>query len=208
MKFTLLLGVCTAFTVALVAAEKPNILLIYADDVGYGDFSCYGGEVDTANIDTLAEVGVRFTSGYCMAATCTPSRYSLLTGEYAFRNQGAHILPGNAPLIIDPARPTIAAFLRDNGYATALCGKWHLGLGSPDHPFDWNGQISPGPKEVGFESSFHMAAPADRVPSVFIQDGRVVNLNTTDPVRVNYQKNSRQRAHRHVASAPAEDAGR
>lgn len=173
---------------AVVCAERPNILFIYGDDIGYGDFSCYGGEVDTANIDTLAEQGVRFTSGYCTAATCTPSRYSLLTGEYAFRNKGALILPGNAPLIIDPSRPTIAAFLRDNGYATALSGKWHLGLGAPDQPLDWNGEIAPGPREVGFERSFHMAATADRVPSVYIRDGYVENLDPADPILVSYQE--------------------
>ena len=92
--------------------DRPNILFIYGDDIGYGDFSCYGGEVNTYHIDQLAHQGVRFTSGYCSSATCTPSRYSLLTGEYAFRNRSAQILPGNAPLIIDPSRPTIAAFLK------------------------------------------------------------------------------------------------
>ncbi len=170
------------------AADRPNIIFIYADDIGYGDFSCYGGEIDTANIDTLAEGGVRFLSGYCTAATCTPSRYSLLTGEYAFRNKSAKILPGNAPLIIDPARPTIASFLRDNGYKTALSGKWHLGLGSADHPLDWNGEIAPGPREVGFQYSFNMAATADRVPSVYIEHGRIVNLDPADPVQVDYQR--------------------
>jgi arylsulfatase A-like enzyme len=181
-------ALCSIALAGPVSAEKPNILFIYGDDIGYGDFSCYGGNIDTVNIDTLAEQGVRFTGGYCSAATCTPSRYSLLTGEYAFRNKSAHILPGNAPLIIDPARPTLAAFLRDNGYATGLFGKWHLGLGSQTQPLDWNGQIAPGPKEVGFESSFHMAATADRVPSVYIRDGRVVNLDPNDPIQVNYQK--------------------
>lgn len=181
------IGVASAMT-PMQAAEKPNIVFIYGDDIGYGDFSCYGGKVDTENIDTLAEQGVRFLSGYATAATCTPSRYSLLTGEYAFRNKSAHILPGNAPLIIDPTRPTIASFLGDNGYATALCGKWHLGLGSATHPLDWNGQISPGPKEVGFQYSFNMAATADRVPSVFIENGRIVNLDPNDPIQVNYQE--------------------
>ena len=172
-----------------IAAEKPNIIIIYGDDIGYGDFGCYGGTgVDSVNIDTLAADGLRFTSGYCTAATCTPSRYSLLTGEYAFRNKKAYILPGNAPLIIDPARPSIAAFLRDNGYSTALVGKWHLGLGSADHPLDWNGVISPGPKEVGFDYSFNMAATADRVPSVYIENSRIVGLDPADPVQVDYQK--------------------
>ena len=121
MKFKQIITSIALLAVASIAhAEKPNIIFIYGDDIGYGDFSCYGGEVDTFNIDTLAKAGVRFTGGYCTAATCTPSRYSLLTGEYAFRNKGARILPGNAPLIINPNRPTIAAFLRDNGYKTAL----------------------------------------------------------------------------------------
>lgn len=187
-KKNMLAVVVALSALAVVAAEKPNIIFIYGDDIGYGDISCYGGEVDTCNIDTLAKEGVRFTGGYCTAATCTPSRYSLLTGEYAFRNKSAQILPGNAPLIIDPARPTIAAFLQDNGYKTALSGKWHLGLGSPAEPLDWNGQIKPGPKEVGFEYSFHMAATADRVPSVYIKNGRIVDLDASDPVQVNYQE--------------------
>ena len=179
----------SVFSLVANAADKPNIIIIYGDDIGYGDFGCYGGVgVDTPNVDTLAVGGIRFLSGYCTAATCTPSRYSLLTGEYAFRNKSAKILPGNAPLIIDPARPTIATFLRDNGYATALVGKWHLGLGSASQPLDWNGQIKPGPKEVGFDYSFNMAATADRVPSVYIENGRIVNLNPSDPVQVDYQK--------------------
>ncbi|MGE4489795.1 MAG: arylsulfatase [Kiritimatiellales bacterium] len=186
---TKLMLTVTAFVCALntVEAENPNILFIYGDDIGYGDFSCYGGKIDTRNIDRLAAQGVRFTSGYCTAATCTPSRYSLLTGEYAFRNKGARVLPGNAPLIIDPLRPTVAAFLRDNGYDTALIGKWHLGLGLTTESLDWNGQICPGPKELGFDTSFHMAATADRVPSVFIRNGRIVNLNPEDPVQVDYE---------------------
>ena len=175
------------FVYFAIASEKPNIIFIYGDDIGYGDFSCYGGEVDTYNIDALAEKGVRFTSGYCSSATCTPSRYSLLMGEYAFRNKSAQILPGNAPLIIDPARPTIAKFLKDNGYETMLSGKWHLGLGFADGSLDWNGIIKPGPNQLGFDESFHMAATADRVPSVYIRNGRVVNLDPADPIQVNYQ---------------------
>lgn len=191
MKYTKFISIFAtlAATLTATATEKPNIIIIYGDDIGYGDFSCYGGSgADTYNVDTLAQNGVRFLSGYATAATCTPSRYSLLTGEYAFRNQGAHILPGNAPLIIDPSRPSIASFLRDNGYATALVGKWHLGLGSATESLDWNGPISPGPKEVGFDYSFYMAATADRVPSVYIENGRIVNLDPADPVQVNYQE--------------------
>ncbi len=180
--------IAVGFVPMKAGAESPNIIVIYGDDIGYGDFGCYGGVgADTANIDALAASGIRFTSAYCTAATCTPSRYSLLTGEYAFRNQSARILPGNAPLILSTQRPTVATFLRDNGYATALVGKWHLGLGSAASPLDWNGEIAPGPKEVGFEYSFNMAATADRVPSVYIENGRVVGLDPSDPIEVNYE---------------------
>jgi len=171
------------------AAQKPNIIVIYADDVGYGDIGCYGAEViDTPNIDALAARGIRFTAGYATASTCTPSRYSLLTGEYPFRNQKAEILPGNAPLIIDPAKPTIPSLLKTVGYTTALVGKWHLGLGRADEPLNWNGEIKPGPAQLGFDYSYHMAATGDRVPTVFIENGRIDGLDKNDPVQVSYQE--------------------
>lgn len=169
------------------ASNQPNIIIIYADDVGYGDLGCYGAtSVDTPNLDRLALKGLRFTSAYATASTCTPSRYSLLTGEYAFRNEKALILPGNAPLIIDPAKPTITSLLKSRGYATGLVGKWHLGLGKASDPLDWNGEIAPGPRELGFDYSFHMAATGDRVPSVFIENGRIVDLDLADPITVSY----------------------
>ncbi|MCB1070102.1 MAG: sulfatase-like hydrolase/transferase [Verrucomicrobia bacterium] len=174
---------------SVVAGEKPNIVVIYADDIGYGDFGCYGGTgAATPQVDRLAEAGRRFLSAYATTATCTPSRYSLLTGSYAFRERDVEILPGNAPLIIDPSRPTLASFLRDQGYATALVGKWHLGLGKAGTPLDWNQEIAPGPRELGFDYAFHMAATADRVPSVYIENGRVVGLNPDDPLRVSYEE--------------------
>ena len=187
----LLLAGCLLLTHSVFGNERPNIIIIYADDVGYGDIGCYGAEaIDTPNIDALAEDGIRFTAGYATAATCTPSRYSLLTGLYPFRNQRAGqslVLPGNAPLIIDTSRPTLPKLLKSVGYSTGLVGKWHLGLGSRTEPLDWNGQIQPGPAEVGFDYSYHMAATGDRVPSVYIENGRIVNLDTDDPVEVSYQ---------------------
>lgn len=183
--FLLLLCLCAS----VIAAKQPNIIIIYADDVGYGDIGCYGAEaIDTPSLDMLAQNGMRFTSAYATASTCTPSRYSLLTGEYAFRNEDAIILPGNAPLIINPEKPTIASVLKKEGYKTALVGKWHLGLGKQTEPLDWNGNIAPGPRELGFEYSFHMAATGDRVPTVYIENGHIVNLDPNDPVTVSYEK--------------------
>ena len=168
-----------------------------------------GGEVQTVNIDDIASKGVQFLNGYCTSSTCTPSRYSLLTGEHAFRNKGAKILEGNAPLIINPKRPTIAQFLKDNGYSTMLSGKWHLGLGTAIESLNWNGVISPGPKELGFTDSFHMAATADRVPSVYIRDGKVVDLDPNDPIEVSYVKKVGNEptglSHPHLLSVQADE---
>ncbi|MDI1248984.1 MAG: arylsulfatase [Lacunisphaera sp.] len=179
--------VCAMAGASLSFAKPPNVVIIYADDLGYGDVGAYGAaEIDTPNLDMLAARGVRFTSAYATAATCTPSRYSLLTGEYGFRNKGAVILAGNDPLLIDPAKATIPSLLKSAGYATGLVGKWHIGLGGRNTPLDWNGLIAPGPREVGFDYSFHMAATADRVPAVYIENGRIVGLDPADPVGVNY----------------------
>ena len=111
--------------------ERPNVVLIYADDIGYGDLGSYGAtRVSTPYLDTLAQQGVRFTDAYASSSTCTPSRYSLLTGRYAFRKEGASVLPGDAPMLIDTSRTTLATLLQEAGYATGIVGKWHLGLGT------------------------------------------------------------------------------
>lgn len=162
----------------------PNIIIFYVDDLGYGDLSSYGAtRVQTPHVDRLAANGLKLTDGHCSAATCTPSRYALLTGSYAFRNE-ARILPGDAPLLIDTAMRTMPKMLKDAGYATAVVGKWHLGLG--DGELDWNREISPGPREVGFDYSFLIPATGDRVPCVYVENQRVVGLQTNDPLRVSY----------------------
>jgi arylsulfatase A-like enzyme len=179
---------CGILLLPCSAKEKrpPNIVLLYADDIGWGDLGCYGAKViPTPNLDKLAAQGTRFTAGYCTSATCTPSRYSLLTGEYAWRRQGTGVLPGDARLIIKPGRPTMATSLAKLGYATGVVGKWHLGLGSGD--VNWNKKIDPSPNQIGFDYSFIMAATGDRVPTVFVEDGSVVGLDPNDPIEVSYK---------------------
>ncbi|MGY5353238.1 sulfatase family protein [Wenyingzhuangia sp. IMCC45533] len=167
---------------------KPNVVVIYLDDLGYGDVSAYGGEaLKTPNIDKLANEGVRFTNGYASSATCTPSRYALLTGVYPWRNKDARILPGTAPLLISTTQQTLPKMFKSQGYDTGIVGKWHLGLGT-GHT-NWNEHISPGPNEVGFDSSYIMAATQDRVPTVYIENGDVVGLDPNDPIEINYKKN-------------------
>ncbi|MFK7822438.1 MAG: sulfatase-like hydrolase/transferase [Planctomycetaceae bacterium] len=173
-------------------AEKstPNIVVIMADDMGYGDLSCYGAtELSTPNIDRLADEGLRFTNGYCSASTCTPTRYSMLTGNYAFRTKGTGIAPPNSPAIIKPGTETVASILKRAGYATGVVGKWHLGLGGPDGP-DWNNSLKPGPLEIGFDSCFLLPTTNDRVPQVYVQNHRVLNLDPKDPLWVGRKKPS------------------
>ena len=173
---------------AATAAEKPNIVVIMADDLGYGDVSCYGAtELSTPNIDRLAKEGLRFTSGYCSASTCTPTRYSMLTGNYAFRTKGTGIAPPNAPAIIKPGTETVASILKRAGYSTGVVGKWHLGLGGSDGP-DWNNQLKPGPLEIGFDTCFLLPTTNDRVPQVYVHDHRVPNLDPNDPLWVGRKK--------------------
>ncbi len=168
-------------------SATPNIVLIYADDLGYGDVGCYGAtRVATPHVDRLAREGMRFTDAHSPSATCTPSRYALLTGEYAWRRKGTGILPGNAALIIEPGRPTLATMLRDAGYRTGVVGKWHLGLGDGD--LDWNGPIRPGPLEIGFDYCYLIPATGDRVPCVYVENYHVVGLDPRDPIEVSFRK--------------------
>jgi arylsulfatase A-like enzyme len=186
--FRWLAAVVLSMTCAVACATKadlPNIVLINADDIGYGDFGCYGASaVKTPNIDRLASEGLRFTDAHSAAATCTPSRYAMLTGEYAFRQKGTDILPGDAPLIIEPARVTLASMLHDAGYATGVVGKWHLGLGR-SRP-DWNAELKPGPLELGFNYCFIIPATGDRTPCVFVENHRVADFDAADPITVAY----------------------
>ncbi|MCQ0111994.1 sulfatase family protein [Zhouia amylolytica] len=168
--------------------KTPNVVVIYLDDLGYGDVGAYGAtEIETPNMDALASGGVRFTNGYATSATCTPSRFGLLTGVYPWRNKNARILPGTAPLLIDTAQFTLPKMFKEHGYHTGIVGKWHLGLGTGN--VNWNESIKPGPNEVGFDESYILAATQDRVPTVYIENDKVDGLDPKDPIEVSYSKN-------------------
>ncbi len=165
--------------------DKPNIVIIYADDLGYGDISCNGAtKIKTPHIDRVAREGRRFTNAHATSATCTPSRFALLTGVYPWRRTDTKILPGDARLLIAPGTQTIPSVLQQAGYASAAIGKWHLGLGAES--INWNGDIAPGPLEIGFTTCFLIPATGDRVPCVYVQDHRVVGLDPQDPITVSY----------------------
>ena len=171
---------------AAARAGKPNIVIILADDLGFGDTGAYGAtKIPTPNVDRLAREGLRFRDAHSTSATCTPARYALLTGEYPWRKTGTGILPGDAGMIIQPGRTTVASLLQRAGYQTGVVGKWHLGLGGKGGP-DWNSEIKPGPRDIGFDYSFLMPATCDRVPCVYVENQRVVGLDPQDPIQVSY----------------------
>ncbi|MFM7752272.1 MAG: sulfatase family protein [Opitutaceae bacterium] len=159
----------------------PNIVLIYADDLGYGDTCCYGAtKVKTPHIDRLAREGRRFTDAHSTSAACTPSRYALLTGEYPFRVNSWGPIFARAGLIVDPRRTTLASLLRRAGYATTCIGKWHLGFGEKTP--DWNGELKPGPLELGFDSFFGLPTVSSHSPFVLVENHRVAGLDPADPL--------------------------
>ncbi|MCL3780006.1 arylsulfatase [Prolixibacteraceae bacterium JC049] len=188
MKQFLFTAALCLFSILGWAKQKPNVVIIYADDLGIGDVSAYGQQtLKTPGMDRIANEGIRFNCGYATSATCTPSRYSLLTGSYPWRNKKAQVLPGDAPLLISTDQPTLPKMLRTAGYTTGIVGKWHLGLGTGK--VDWNKRVSPGPNEVGFDYAYIMAATNDRTPTVFVKNGYVDGLEESDPLYVSYRKN-------------------
>lgn len=188
IKKTWFLGVLfLIITNAAKSQQRPNVILIYADDLGYGDLSCYGATaIQTPNVDALAKAGLRFTNGHSTSATCTPSRYALMTGEYPWRSKGHNILPGDAALIIPTDKITLPKVFKQAGYRTGIVGKWHLGLGNETEK-NWNTEIKPGPNETGFDYSFIFPATADRVPTIFMENQKVVTAEAQDTIQVNYK---------------------
>jgi arylsulfatase A-like enzyme len=177
---------------ATASPARPNVVVILADDLGYGDLGCYGAtRVQTPSCDRLARTGMRFTDAHSPASVCTPSRYNLLTGRYAWRTWEPHsCVWSDDPLLIETTRLTVPALLRTAGYHTACIGKWHLGFGAPGMPGwddrlgpDYNGELKPGPLEVGFDYFFGVPH-VSQFPHVFIENHRVVGLKPEDPLRL------------------------
>jgi arylsulfatase A-like enzyme len=162
------------------SSNRPNVIVIFADDLGYGDLSCYGAtKVDTPNIDRLASEGRRFTDAHSASAVCTPSRYSLLTGEYAFRKEMWKPAFLQTGLLVDTQQLTLASLMKQSGYATACIGKWHLGFGEEEP--NWNGELKPGPLELGFDYYFGVPVLNSHPPFVYVENHRVVGLDPADP---------------------------
>ena len=184
-----MLAPCQAAAERRADAERPNVVLIVADDLGYGDLSCYGAQrVSTPHVDQLAACGLRFTDAHSVAATSTPSRYSLLTGHYSWRRNDTGIATGDAGMVIRPEQATVADLFHEAGYVTGAVGKWHLGLGDKTGTQDWNGRVTPGPEDIGFDYSYLMAATGDRVPCVWMENQRVANYDPSAPISVSYRK--------------------
>lgn len=166
---------------------RPNVIFIVADDLGYGDLSCYGMNVmKTPHVDKLAADGVLFTDAHAVASTSTPSRYSLFTGQYAWRRNDTGIARGDAGMVIRPEQTTVADVFKSAGYSTGAIGKWHLGLGDKTGTQNWNEKVTPGPEDLGFDYSCLMAATGDRVPCVWMENQSVLNYDPSAPIEVSY----------------------
>lgn len=171
---------CVLGVLVVNAARKPNVILINADDLGYGDLGCYGAtKLQTPNIDRLAKEGRRFTDAHTASAVCSPSRYGLMTGQFPVRRNFWGPVPFNQELTIDPSQPTLAGVMKSAGYATAIIGKWHLGFGKGKT--DWNQPLKPGPLELGFDYYFGMPTVNSGPPFVYVENHGVVDYDPADP---------------------------
>ncbi len=182
------LGVCILLlcsSLKMIAQDKPNVVFIFVDDLGYGDLGCYGAtKVKTPNIDKIASEGRIFTDAHSASAVCTPSRYALLTGQYPFRaNNGKGIwgpAPINSELLIKTNQITIADVFKNSGYATAALGKWHLGFGEGEN--NWQEPLSPGPNDVGFDYYYGVPIVNSAPPYVYVENDRIVGGDPNDPL--------------------------
>ncbi|MEQ8784823.1 MAG: sulfatase-like hydrolase/transferase [Pirellulaceae bacterium] len=201
VSISIIVAAFALFPRASDADQRPNIVIILADDLGYGDLSCYGAKnVQTPHIDRLAEQGMRFTDAHSPHSVCTPTRYALLTGRYAWRTWVKHrCVWSDDPLLIDTDRLTLPKLLKSAGYQTACLGKWHLGFGSPESPGwdpqkgpDYNRPLKPGPLECGFDYFFGIPHVGQH-PHVLIENHDIVGLDPQDPIHIVLDERNRKR---------------
>jgi arylsulfatase A len=180
MNAALLVAVVAPLLAAEPARRPPNVVVILADDLGYGDLRCYNkdSKIPTPNLDRLASRSLRFTDAHTPSAVCTPTRYGLLTGRYCWRTGLKRgVLNGYSPALIEAKRLTLPSLLKRQGYVTAGFGKWHLGLG--DSPkTDFTKALRPGPCSVGFDTFFGIPASLDMPPYLFIDNQGVLEAAT------------------------------
>jgi arylsulfatase A-like enzyme/lysophospholipase L1-like esterase len=178
---------CISLTSARAAdAPRPNFVFILADDLGYGDLSCYGAtKIKTPNLDRLAREGLRFTDAHTPGSVCSPTRYGLLTGRYAWRGRlKKGVVNTGDPALIEPGRLTLPALLQAHGYRTALIGKWHLGFGSEGQPTDWNQPLRPGPLEAGFGYYFGIPVNHNDTLRCYVENHDIVGRKPGEPFRL------------------------
>jgi len=177
---------CLLLTLTASAADRPNIIVILADDYGYGSAGCYGADpklVRTPAIDRLAAEGRRFTDGNTTSSVCSPTRYSLLTGRYCWRTTLKHEVLGTfSPLHIEPTRVNLASMLKQKGYRTASVGKWHLGYGKENEDPKWRteykAELSPGPLDIGFDYHFGVPSNHGDLTGVYVENRFVYGLRS------------------------------
>ncbi|MDQ8208237.1 arylsulfatase [Coraliomargarita sp. SDUM461003] len=159
----------------------PNVVLIVAEDLGYGDLACYGAtKVNTPNIDQLAARGRKFTDAHSASAASSPSRYAVLTGEYPFRRELWAPARNDAALLIDAEQATLATLFQAKGYATAFIGNWQLGFGEGGH--DWSELLKSGPQQLGFDYFFGLPIGNSVSPFVYVENEQIVAADPADPL--------------------------
>ena len=175
-------------------SDKPNIVVILADDYGWGSANCYGGKgLETPNLDRVAKEGRLFRNAYATGSVCSPTRYALMTGRYFWRTsvKDGMVLPGDSPLHIETNRTTMATVCKAQNYRTAAVGKWHLGLGLGGKT-DWNQPLKPGPLAVGFDYFFGLAANIGNPPPVLIENERLFDVQQGELVSIESGGNKKQ----------------
>lgn len=171
--------------------NKPNIIYVLADDLGYGDLSCYDGKIKTPNLDEFASEGIRFTDAHTSSSVCTPTRYGILTGRYNWRSKlKKSVLNGKSPSLIPSERETVASMLKKEGYSTAYIGKWHLGwnwVKDENGIIDFSKPLTHSPNDLGFNYAYGHSGSLDMAPYVYVENGKATQVPVKKTVNTGKQ---------------------